>query len=522
VTEWRNLNTLAGQHVGRCDVCIIGAGAAGIYAAKRLASLGASVIVLEAGPERCTDIVPGETGPLFPESLYHAATIGRSFGLGGTTSRWGGALVPHTERDFRNGTRDDMTWRHIVSVVEQVSSDVLRGLGYSHDADFTQFAKRTTAAFSERLAAAGLCVQSWMHLPLRRKNLVCLLFGAGTPSSRITVYGNAIATGWDVSGPIAGDHAIRGVTAQSPSGNAITVHAKNYVIAAGTIESTRLLLELSERYATMLPTADCDLGTFLGDHISGAIADVGAESLALVARAFGPRFSGPWMRGYRFLERGCLGDSPRCFAHFIFENKSAGFALAKDVFAALQRRQFPSLGPQEWMAGMGDGWRLAFERYARSRLFIPPGTAAHLQLDMEQLPSIENRISLDTARDKLGRKVPRIQWAIRNADTSAFRDLATRVLAQWASVGHGLPRLIARSVGSDGTKPHDAYHPVGTCRMGSDARAVVDYTGRVRGAVNLWMASTAVLPTAGTANPTFTMLCLVHRLTEMLASGSRH
>ena len=59
--------------------------------------------------------------------------------------------------------------------------------------------------------------------------------------------------------------------------------------------------------------------------------------------------------------------------------------------------------------------------------------------------------------------------------------------------------------------------------MGIDGNSVVDHELSVRGLKNLSVVSTAVLPSAGTANPTFTMLCLaealVARLTEM---GSFH
>ena len=63
-------------------------------------------------------------------------------------------------------------------------------------------------------------------------------------------------------------------------------------------------------------------------------------------------------------------------------------------------------------------------------------------------------------------------------------------------------------------KPHDAYHPVGVCRMGTDSEAVVDQNLKVWGIENMWVVSTAVLPSAGTANPTFTMLCLAEALVE--------
>jgi choline dehydrogenase len=39
------------------------------------------------------------------------------------------------------------------------------------------------------------------------------------------------------------------------------------------------------------------------------------------------------------------------------------------------------------------------------------------------------------------------------------------------------------------------FHPVGTCRMGSDVDSVVDPQLRVRGVERLWVADASVIPT---------------------------
>jgi len=48
-------NLQDGRTVVTADVCILGAGAAGIYLATRLTERGVSVVVLEAGDLVCTD-----------------------------------------------------------------------------------------------------------------------------------------------------------------------------------------------------------------------------------------------------------------------------------------------------------------------------------------------------------------------------------------------------------------------------------------------------------------------------------
>jgi choline dehydrogenase-like flavoprotein len=54
--------------------------------------------------------------------------------------------------------------------------------------------------------------------------------------------------------------------------------------------------------------------------------------------------------------------------------------------------------------------------------------------------------------------------------------------------------------------------------MGTDEEATVDLDLRVRGTQNLYVLSTGVFPSAGTANPTFSMLCLGDMLADKLVN----
>ena len=45
-----------------------------------------------------------------------------------------------------------------------------------------------------------------------------------------------------------------------------------------------------------------------------------------------------------------------------------------------------------------------------------------------------------------------------------------------------------------------AYHPVGTCKMGNDDRAVVDENLRVHGIQNLRVADASIMPTLTSGN----------------------
>src|ERR1700730_16176170 len=102
----------------RCDVCVVGAGAAGLYIASRLARQGVAVTVVEAGGSTCGSGQSAGIESIFSGSYYRGAVEGRAFGWGGSTSRWGGLLIPHSELDVRHDAgQQSAVWTHVVEVV---------------------------------------------------------------------------------------------------------------------------------------------------------------------------------------------------------------------------------------------------------------------------------------------------------------------------------------------------------------------------------------------------------------------
>lgn len=94
------------------------------------------------------------------------------------------------------------------------------------------------------------------------------------------------------------------------------------------------------------------------------------------------------------------------------------------------------------------------------------------------------------------------------------RIAATPPLAEWNG-GEVSP---GEAVASDGAL-HDyarsalqtVYHPTSTCRMGSDARAVVDPALRVRGIDGLWVADASVMPSVPRGHPNAAVAMIARR-----------
>lgn len=70
-----------------------------------------------------------------------------------------------------------------------------------------------------------------------------------------------------------------------------------------------------------------------------------------------------------------------------------------------------------------------------------------------------------------------------------------------------------------GQQLQTAYHPTSTCRMGSDARSVVDPQLRVRGIENLWVVDASVMPLVPRGHPNAVVAMIAHRAGDWIASS---
>ena len=139
----------------------------------------------------------------------------------------------------------------------------------------------------------------------------------------------------------------------------------------------------------------------------------------------------------------------------------------------------------------------------------------------EQVPNPSSRITLSDRRDRLGMRIPRIDWRVSEEEARAMRRITELMVEQLSRMGFE-PPVFEDWVRDGAMLPQtfqDFAHPTGTTRMANDpARGVVDGQCQVHGVNGLFIGGSSVFPTAGHANPTQMIVALALRLADTLKS----
>jgi choline dehydrogenase-like flavoprotein len=510
------------------DVCIIGGGIAGLIAADRLRRFRKSVLVLESGGRRDDGGIDPLNRVLFEKSAYRGATHGRARGLGGTSTRWGGALIPFLREDmaarpFLGLEAWPVDFDEIASFIPDVER--LFGLDDTSYEEAVLDLWRNAATFPR--ADRDILPRFAKWPPFARRNVATLLRSRLETDAGTTVWLNATVTGLEID-QMAG--RVAGVGAAARSGRRLTARASHYVICAGAIESTRLLL-LSRRRSADRAFAGCEaLGRGFYDHVSLPAATIETKRPTELNRLAGFRFYRAAMRSTRFELAPQSQQEERvasAFGHITFETPNpTGFDALRDALRSLQARGRPDL-QKTLRAGRDLPYliRAAWWRLVKRQLLWPEPARYRLHIVAEQLPQPQNRIELVDQPDDLG--VPRasLSWEVSSEELRTVDAFARRFDAYWQRQNlTSLGKLVwdpglSGSCFSSHADIGDIYHPGGTTRMGVDGRtAVLDRNLATFAVPNVSVASTSAFPSGASANPTLMLMAFALRLADRLGA----
>jgi choline dehydrogenase-like flavoprotein len=492
----RNGNRIAEARTLRADICIVGAGAAGISLAQALAGSRRRVIVLESGglsPDADTQrLYAGEISGL-PQPPLDASRL-RYFG--GTTNHWAGWCRPLDPGDFA-----ERPW--------------VPASGWPIDReDLDPYYERAHEVCD--LGPWDYGTPAWGRfaepLPkLSESGLRALLVQLSPPTRFGTKYGEVLSTAPNVEVllesnllelvPDENARTIRHAEVGTLSGRRFRVESRHFVLACGAVENARLLLSSNRITEPGLGNDNDLVGRYFMDHPrvrpAGRVFwnDDRAKKLEQYTRVDATRAMLAVGLEAEVQEREGLCNS------MVFAEASAPLAAVAATHpgdAAIARFLQRTSGLAE-SAGVSEWW-------VRS----------------EQSPNVDSRVTLGSERDALGMRRPVLDWRVQDLD---LRTLArvSEIYAE-ALTRSGLarvkvdPRLLAAGSEASELLTSD-WHQMGTTRMAETPKhGVVDSDCRVFGIDNLYLAGASVFPTSGAMNPTLTLVALALRLADHLST----
>lgn len=512
-----------------CDVCIVGAGPAGIAVALELAAAGRSVCLLEAGglghESRSQALLAGETaGDPYPPLVET-----RCARFGGATAVWAGWCRPLDAIDFER--RDWIPGSGWPISREEVLPQLARahalcGLG-PPEYDPTAWEASRGAA---RLPLAGGFEPAVFHTRPTRFGDAHRAALAREPAIRVLLHAVALRL------VRAGDGGrIARLQAGTLDGRRFDVVAGRHVLAAGGIENARLLLLSGDSPERAIGNAHGLVGRYFMEHgfvNAGSFVPRDPALPLSFHLPFAPAAGsggavravialGAAVQREARLQNGALFFHPAYESHAAFDSPEVRAML--EIGNALRGRAVPGgFGRRAATALRAPGkLAIAVLRKFASRDARP--ARWRMRALFECAPDRANRVTLADTKDAFGRPLARLEWRVGERDLASAIDVHRRFdgALRAAGLGHFDWRLPPEP-GAWREAVEGGKHHLGTTRMSRDpAQGVVDADGRVHESPNLYVAGSSVFPAGGYANPTLTLVALAVRLGRHLAGQPR-
>lgn len=503
------------------DICIVGAGAAGITIAMELAGTPFRVALVEGGgldyEDETQDMMRGEVRRGIEDQLITS----RMRYFGGTTNVWGGECVPLSAIDFERREAVPLSgWPITLTDLDPhyVRAQKILKVG-EYDYDPASVARRFNLAllpFDPSRVVTSVSRHRSTNFGVEYHDVL-----EKSENVRVFLYGNLTNINRDPDKPIVRDLSIKTLSSKE-----FRIKSRIYILAMGGIENARMLLVSRDVDAAGIGNGNDHVGRYFMEHlsfVSGFLipADAG-KSYALYREMQSDSDE------YEISAKLALSDelvrkleipNYRCV---ITASPNPSYVdateAARDVYHDLRGGQWPDalldrIG--EMLAGMAD--------YTGDRLSGAGDVFYALRSFGEQVPNPDSRVGLTNERDALGLNRLYLDWRLSRADRVGISEGMKALAMEAGRSGFGRVRInfaTPEEVLPEGA--HGAHHHIGTTRMAANAKlGVVDADCRVHGVGNLYVAGSSVFPTSGHANPTLTIVAMSVRLADHIKSKMR-
>lgn len=532
----------------RADLCIVGAGAAGISLALELIGSGLQVLVLESGglkaERRTQSLYEGTVRDL---RLHTPPDRYRQRRLGGTTTIWGGRCVPLDAIDFE--PREFIANSGWPLGPEALAPYYPRANELCEAGDFA-YTIATAFKVAPRPMIEGFVSENFSTDTIERFSRPTD-FGARYREQLRTAANIQVLLHANVTliQAAANGQSVASMAVRTLAGKRFTVLATRYVLATGGLETPRLLLASRDIAPQGLGNQHDVVGRYYMCHVAGTLGAIHIDRPGTaVWHGYDISDQGIYCRRRFALRPGKqrelrLGNFVARLHHPRITDPRHRNAVLSLLFLAKAFIPYEyakrlhgdeRVTPAAWLRHLGNvlrgpvdvasfAWHMLRDRRFASRKFpsiIIRSRANLYSLDFhsEQEPNPESRVTLGDQVDALGMPRIHIDWRYSARDIDTVARAIALLARDIEASGLGTFSYQPAQVEAEATR-YGAYggHHIGTARMGHDPRtSVVDASCRVHGISNLYVAGAALFPTSSQANPTLAVVALALRLADHL------
>jgi choline dehydrogenase-like flavoprotein len=508
----------------RSQVCVIGSGIAGLILARKLTQQGIDVALLEAGGH---DIEDGGQRLFAAAQLNGQPHVGTTEGrfrvFGGTSLRWGGQVLVMS-RDA--ASEWPIAWEELAPF----SAEAERLLDVDElpfeGAAFFAAAHTPLPPLLAQLHAVDARLSKWMAFS--RRNLAATLGRDLIAHPRARVYLHAQVTELLLA---PGRSHLEAVIVRNLAGTRFRFEAEHFVLAAGTVETSRLLLASRSVAPEGVGNENDRVGRDFHDHLTLPAATMTGPSRERLLRELRPWVFGSTLHSVKLVAsrelRERLALNP-ILAHIaIVEPEGSGVAVVRELLTALQRgdlRRALTTHASRIPGAALEAARLGWEAKLQHRRFVSESATVKLQFNVAQDMPSSSRITLGSELDAYGLPQVVVDWRVTGNELATIRNYAAHLKKQFEAIGLAGVVWLSEIFVPDAALPGlgDARHAMGGACMGVDPRSsVVDTDLTVHGVANLSIAGAATFPTGSAQLPTLSMMALSLRLAERLAGRTR-
>ncbi|BAQ61777.1 glucose-methanol-choline (GMC) oxidoreductase:NAD binding site [Geminocystis sp. NIES-3708] len=502
------------EEILKADICIVGAGAAGLTLARQFNNTSVSVLLLESG---------GLKNDLMTQSLADGTSDGEIYPFkesrfrcfGGSTTRWSGICIPLDEGDFEHKSWLTYSgWPFSKSELlpyyqkaEEIFGLPQKTLNLSDKSPFHQSPLKTKILKYSNPLDLG---KKYKQEIIESKNI------------SLIIHSNVIELIPHQEGRL-----IESLKVQGSDGNGFIVKARTVILSTGGMENARLLLASNSYFPQGLGNHNDLVGRFFMEHYFKVAGILPINQKSEFITSFTHRY--PFGNTYAQDVFG-LSDDLRDREQLLnIHWRICRYNLLEDTQTVITAKKLAKQFSQGDFSQMIQQWQLLWQgdltvipRYLWWHFYNRLNPSAHFDHIrfvglVEQEPDFHNRITLSSKCDFLGQPLVNLtlnfsqkMWESVDRSMSCLsKILSERGFGQLEYDCDRLQHLtFYDKVG---------YHPMGTTRMHPNPRyGVVDANGKVHDVDNLYIAGSSIFPTGGAANPTFTIVALALRLADHL------